>query len=89
MEELIVPSDDLHLVAKEFSKASKESQEIIDRLEKVTKQLEEKWSGATQQVFYKHYKDWQAHMRIYATFLKEIAQELYGLAERFEQIDNQ
>lgn len=87
MDELIIPSEELHVVAKEFSTASKESQAIIDRLDKATKNLEEKWAGATQQVFYKHYTDWQAHMRIYATLLNNIAQELHGLAERFEQID--
>jgi WXG100 family type VII secretion target len=87
MDELIVPADELHIVATEFSTASKESQAIIDRLDKATKQLEEKWVGATQQAFYKHYTDWEAHMRIYAMLLKNIAGELHGLAERFEKID--
>jgi WXG100 family type VII secretion target len=87
MDELIVPAEELHIVASEFSTASKESQVIIDRLGKVTKQLEEKWVGATQQAFYKHYTEWEAHMRIYATLLNNIADELHGLAERFEKID--
>lgn len=87
MDELLIPSDELHFVAKEFASASKESQVILDRLEKATNQLEGKWAGATRQVFYKHYVEWQIHMRNQASILNNIAQEIHGLAERFEKLD--
>jgi WXG100 family type VII secretion target len=87
MDELRIPSTDLRQAAAEFAKASKESQEIVDRLEKASAQLEQKWAGVTQQLFYKHYKDWRLQMKAYAGFLKNIANELSAIADRFEKAD--
>jgi WXG100 family type VII secretion target len=87
LAELSIPSNDLRRVAEAFADASKESQSILKRLEETTSDLEEKWEGATQQVFYQHYKDWHAHMEIYADLLTNISRELQGLAERFEEAD--
>lgn len=87
MDEILIPSDNLRRVADEFASASKESQAIMKRLEKATTQLEEKWAGATHQIFHKNYKDWRAHMQIYAVLLDSIARELNGIADRFEHVD--
>jgi WXG100 family type VII secretion target len=87
MPELLIPPTELHQAAEEFSKAKKETEAIIKRLEKTTSSLEDQWGGATQQVFYKHYKDWMQQVEGFNHLLGVISQEMHAMADRFEDID--
>jgi WXG100 family type VII secretion target len=85
--EFLVSSEDLHRAALEFAQAGKDSQAVIKRLEKATGVLEDKWSGVTQETFYKHYREWRSQMGGFAVLLNGIAQQLNAIADRFEQAD--
>ena len=74
--------------AEEFESAGQRSQELVARLEKVTENLKDKWSGSAQEAFYKHHDEWQALMRGQVALLTGIAFELQALAERYEKADN-
>ena len=87
MAELVISSEDLHRAAREFAQASKDSQAVIKRLEKATGVLEEKWSGVTQEMFYKHYREWRSQMGGFAILLNGISQQLNAIADRFDQAD--
>lgn len=87
MSELLISPEELHRAAQEFSLGSKESQAIVKRLETATAELENKWAGAAQQVFFKNYKEWRQHMGGFVALLNGISQELHAMAERFEQAD--
>ena len=87
MPELLISPNDLHHAADEFSKAHKETQALIKRLGETTTALEDKWSGASQQMFYKYYKDWMQNIEGPNHLLSVISEEMHAMAERFENID--
>jgi WXG100 family type VII secretion target len=87
VDEVVIPCEDLREASEAFSAASKESLAVLERLEKATADLEAKWDGASQQTFFKNYRDWRTHMRLYAGLLADIAKEILSLAERFERAD--
>jgi WXG100 family type VII secretion target len=87
MSERFIPSDDLRRAALEFAKANKEALTILKRLETATKNLEEKWTGPTQEMFLRHYKSCHSLFENAATHMDLIAKELEAIADRFEAID--
>ena len=87
MNEFLVTPVEMHEAAEAFAKASQDSQAIIDRLEKATAKLEGKWGGVTQQMFYKNYKEWHAHMSGMVELLRRVSLETQAIADRFEQAD--
>lgn len=80
-------TEQLQETAAAFSLASRDSQEIMKRLEDAMAGLESKWSGATQQGFHKNYRDWQQYMGGMAALLKTIAHELEAMADRYQVAD--
>jgi WXG100 family type VII secretion target len=88
MTSLKVRVEDLHVAAKEFGEASKESQATLLRMEKAMTTLESKWSGASQQVFYREYKEVKTVMGGMAILLKQIARELTVLADEYKRADS-
>lgn len=87
MGRMVIPSEDVHKLAEEFLAASKDTQAVLNRLEKATSQIEEKWSGVTQEAFYVYYKDWREHLEKFSVLLGSIAKELHVIADRYEQAD--
>jgi WXG100 family type VII secretion target len=87
MPELLISPNDLHHAAEEFSKAHKETQALIKRLDGTTSALEDKWSGTSQQMFYKYYEEWVQHIEGFNHLLSIIADEMHAMAERYERID--
>lgn len=73
--------------AEEFARAGRDSQAIVNRLEKSIEKLEKAWGGVTGEMFYSHYKDWRVLMQGHIALLLRIAQELQALAERYERVD--
>jgi WXG100 family type VII secretion target len=86
MSNLISPQD-LHHAAEEFSQASSDTLEIAKRLDNVTGSLEKKWAGAAKQAFFQQYKEWRQVSAGFAVLLSNIAKELDGMAEHYEQVD--
>jgi WXG100 family type VII secretion target len=82
-----IPTQDLHEAAEEFKQAGNDTMEIAKRLEKVASQLEKKWGGASKQVFYQQYQQWNQLSGGFAILLNNIAQELHAMAERYEDVD--
>ena len=87
MPELLISPSDLHHAADEFSKANKETWAIIKRLGGTTSALEDKWSGASQQMFYKYYEEWVQNIEGFNHLLSVIVEEMHAMAEKFENID--
>ena len=73
--------------AQEFESASKESQELVANLDKVTEDLKSKWSGSAQQTFYRHHAEWRTLMRGQVALLAAISSELHELAARYVKAD--
>lgn len=73
--------------AQEFESASKESQELVANLDKVTEDLKVKWSGSAQHAFYRHHAEWRTLMRGQVALLAAISSELHALAARYEKAD--
>lgn len=73
--------------AEEFARAGRDSQAIVNRLEKSITKLEKAWGGVTGEIFYSHYKDWLVLMQGHIALLQRISQELQALAERYERVD--
>jgi len=87
MPELLLSPNDLHSAAEEFSKAHKELQTILERLSDTMASLEDKWSGTSQQMFYKYYTEWQTHIEGFNHLLDVAAKEMHAMADRFEHLD--
>jgi len=73
--------------AQEFESASKESQELVANLDKVTEDLKVKWSGSAQQAFYRHHTEWRMLMRGQVALLAALSRELHDLAARYAKTD--
>jgi WXG100 family type VII secretion target len=80
-------TQDIASAAREFELASRESQLLLERLEKVAGGLQAGWSGETREAFFTHHAQWQALMRSQAAMLISISLELRALAERFQRAD--
>lgn len=87
MGAVTLSTKELQSAAEAFDSASKESQELVAKLDKVTENLKAKWSGSAQEAFYKHHGEWQALMKGQVAILTGIAFELRALAERYERAD--
>lgn len=73
--------------AKEFERASKDSQQLVERLDKVVEGLRGNWSGEARDLFFTHHRDWQTLMQAQTLLLARISAELLGLADRYQQAD--
>jgi WXG100 family type VII secretion target len=73
--------------AQEFGSASKQSQELVANLDKVTEDLKAKWSGSAQHAFYQHHAEWRMLMRGQVALLAAISSELHALAARYQKAD--
>jgi len=87
MTALTVPVQNILAAAKEYETASKESQQLLERLEKAADGLRPGWAGANRDTFFQHHKEWQALMRGQVAVLISLSLELQALASRFERAD--
>jgi WXG100 family type VII secretion target len=78
---------DVRRTAEEFARAGRDSQAIVNQLEKSITKLEKTWGGVTGEMFYSHYKNWRMLMQGHVALLQRISQELQALAERYERAD--
>jgi WXG100 family type VII secretion target len=78
---------EIRQTADEFARAGRDSQAIVNQLEKSIADLEKAWAGVSGEIFYGHYKDWRVLMQGHIALLLRIAQELQALAERYERVD--
>ena len=89
MARILVTPEEVHNVANQFSQASQESQDMINRLESTMSNLEPQWEGMTKQRFYQEYQNWRNQMRSFVDLLNQISQELHAIADRFAAADQQ
>lgn len=82
----ISPSE-LQKASQEFKAASQETDEIMNRLENVVKNLETSWEDAGQQVFFQYYQEWHSHVAAISQLLNLTANELSAIAERYSNAD--
>jgi len=83
-----VNPEQLEEAAKEFVNASEETDEMVARLGKTVKELENHWADAGQQKFYMYYREWHTHMGGFSKVLMMVAREMEALAERFKDADH-
>ena len=89
MARILVTPEEVHNVANQFSQASQESQDMINRLESTMSNLEPQWEGMMKQRFYQEYQNWRNQMRSFVDLLNQIGQELHAIADRFAAADQQ
>jgi len=82
-----VPAEDLRRIAEEFDRASRVSEETLDRLDRMLEILEGKWGGATREVFYSQFRSLRPQMARLGSHLDLISREIRALVERFETAD--
>ncbi len=87
MNDIMIAPDELRRAAHAFAQANKDSQAIMEKLEKAMAELEGKWGGVTQQMFFKNYKDWRQYMGSLVVLLNNTAGDMQAIAERFEKAD--
>ena len=87
MSEMQIQPDELRQSAEEFNKAGKETQAILKRLDDSTGELEKKWAGAAQQIFFKQYKDLRQYMEAFSVLLGNVSLEMQAMADRYEKAD--
>ena len=80
---------ELQKASQEFKSASSDIDEIMVRLEKVTKDLEASWEDAGQQVFFQYYQEWHSHISGISQLLNLTADELSAIAERYSVADGE
>ena len=88
MAEILIHGDDLQQAAGQFKQAGSNMQASMKDLDKTISVLEKKWSGSTQQVFYRKYKDLHQAMEGMSALMNNIALEMSTMAERMKDIDN-
>lgn len=74
-------------VAREFSQASSQSQDMVTRLQSTISNIEGDWEGMTKNRFFSEFQQWQTSMRSFVELLNGIGQQLEEIAVRFEQTD--
>lgn len=87
MGETLISPAEVHQVAGEFRRASKEMQKLAGGLDISMETLQSKWQGSTQQLFFRDYKLWQQQSLGLAQILANISRELEAMAERFAAAD--
>ena len=88
MSEILIHGDDLQQAAGKFISASGSVQATLKELDDTVTALEKKWSGSTQQVFYRKYKDLHQAMEGMSALMKNIALEMSTMADRMSEIDD-
>ena len=61
MPETMIEPDQVRNVAEKFRKASKTNQEVVKNLDDAMKDLHDNWQSASQQMFYRDYKEWHEY----------------------------
>jgi WXG100 family type VII secretion target len=82
-----LPTDDLRQLATEFGRAGQVSHETLARLERSLTALEKKWSGATQEAFYRQFESLRPQMARLGVHLQLVAQQVEALVQKFESAD--
>lgn len=88
MTEILIHGDDLQQAAGQFKKAGSNMQASMQDLDNTISLLERKWSGSTQQVFYRKYKDLHQAMEGMSALMNNIAGEMVAMSERMSKIDS-
>jgi WXG100 family type VII secretion target len=87
MSEMTVEPDELRKVAAEFIQAGKDTDAMLKKLDDATSELEKKWAGASQQTFFKQYKDLRVYLEAFSGIMGNINMEMLAMADRYEQAD--
>jgi WXG100 family type VII secretion target len=87
MSEILIHGDDLQQAASQFKSAGKKIATSQKDLDDAISSLEKKWSGASQQIFYRKYKDLHQAMEGMSALMNNIANELVAMADHMSNID--
>jgi WXG100 family type VII secretion target len=89
MSEILIHKEDLQQTASQFKNASSNILASMNELDNAISLLERKWSGSTQQIFYRKYKDLHQAMEGMNALMNNIAKEMNTMADRMNKIDTQ
>jgi WXG100 family type VII secretion target len=87
MPETMIEPEQAREAAEKFRKASKESQQVVKALEETMNDLRSQWQSASQQMFYRDFKEWHEFAVGSVALLANIAKELDAIADRFAAAD--
>ena len=88
MDQMQIQPAELRGTAEQFDLAKKDLAAILERLDTATGSLESKWSGASQQTFYKQYAELRQYMGGFSLLLGQISLELNAMVDHFEELDS-
>jgi WXG100 family type VII secretion target len=78
---------ELERAAEQFSKASHNTEIMVEELEKTMKRLESSWEDSGQQVFFQYYKEWQQYMQGTSEILVTISKNMRAIAKNYSEAD--
>ena len=87
MNEVMILPEELIRAAEAFTAEEKELAGVLERLDKASGALKDKWAGAAQQVFYQNYENLRQYMEAFAVLIGQISEEMRNMAEQFEEVD--
>jgi len=76
-------------VSKQFHIASEQSDRMVKDLDRQMEAMKAEWEGMTRQTFVTQFEQWKKSMMNFTVLLNGIGVQLNGIAEKFEQAEEQ
>ena len=87
MPGIIVPIEMMFETAREYSHGAKDISKLQGNLEKKMKVLEESWSDASNQQFFRYYRELDQQFGVCIQIMEVMAREMNAIAERYEDLN--
>lgn len=87
MPEIIVPIDMLFDVARDFADGAGDLAILQDKLEKKMKFLENSWNDASNQQFFRYYRELDQQLNVCNQIMDVMAREMNAIAERYDDLN--
>jgi len=87
MPEIIVPIDMLFDVARDFSHGARDTAILQNKLEKKMRILENSWSDAANQQFFRYYRELDQQLIVCNQIMEVMAREMNAIAERYADLN--
>jgi WXG100 family type VII secretion target len=71
---------------EQLVKAQAGLQSVIEELDKNVKTVEPKWSGDSQQAFFRFYREWRKGIDLHSAALKKTAEQLQKMTSDYKNI---
>lgn len=87
MPAIVVPIELLFETSREFSQGAKDTAALQNRLQKKIKVLEQSWQDASNQQFFRYYRELDQQLGVCNQIMEVMAREMSAIAERYEELN--